>query len=426
MNCLYFQENIDRLFDPETPEDIREEMLRHTNECPVCRNVYERSTEALSSVTPRTSPQVSPTLRIRILEAAATLPCRKNRALGLLRPLCAAAAVIAFACLLFDPAGAIKAYGAKQVFHTAAGQFPKGASFYMEVDIRTVPVDNFAFINAELPFVRHHIWVSPGKWRVDKEGRIALNDGEHIRAWVVGSQRGTVYNSAAQALDGLELALDPQGLLLSEEAGASRNKKANYQKTVSEDFITLSLTVPAEGDFTNDYMLNTSIGESDSRREYRFDRKTGRLTDIQISILVEGQDVPIVRMARIDYDPRTADTLFSSWPKDISWLDLSAPIAGTHFKGITAEEAARKFFAAAQSWDTTLLSEILIYYDLDKLAPNYKGCRLLEMGKAFRSGQYPGLFIPCTVALPDNSIQKIKLALRNDNDSGAWCIDGGI
>lgn len=56
----------------------------------------------------------------------------------------------------------------------------------------------------------------------------------------------------------------------------------------------------------------------------------------------------------------------------------------------------------------------------------YAGCRLLEIQPAFRSGQYAGVFVPCRVKMSDGRIEKIVLALRNDNPTGSWVADGGL
>ena len=42
------------------------------------------------------------------------------------------------------------------------------------------------------------------------------------------------------------------------------------------------------------------------------------------------------------------------------------------------------------------------------------------------SGQYAGVFVPCRVKMSDGRIEKIVLALRNDNPTGSWVADGGL
>lgn len=79
-----------------------------------------------------------------------------------------------------------------------------------------------------------------------------------------------------------------------------------------------------------------------------------------------------------------------------------------------------------QTWDEEILAEGLHYYNLDQMKALYAGCRLIEMGEPFRSGQYAGVFVPCLVKMPDGKNEKIMLALRNDNPSQSWVADGGF
>ncbi|EKC74682.1 hypothetical protein LEA_05624, partial [human gut metagenome] len=175
----------------------------------------------------------------------------------------------------------------------------------------------------------------------------------------------------------------------------------------------------------NDYLSGTSIDESDTRREYRFDRTTGRLIGLKIEQTDGKTPVTIAELQRIVYDIPLSDTLFRAYD-GIEWIDLTKPVGGVHFAAIAPEEAARKLFAAMQTWDTEILAEGLVYYPLDLMKERYAGCRLLETQPAFRSGQYAGVFVPCRVKMSDGRIEKIVLALRNDNPTGSWVADGGL
>lgn len=61
-----------------------------------------------------------------------------------------------------------------------------------------------------------------------------------------------------------------------------------------------------------------------------------------------------------------------------------------------------------------------------QLRERYAGVWVTEPGKPFRSGKYPGWFIPCTLRMGDGSRERIRLALRNDNSAGSWVVDGGL
>ena len=64
-------------------------------------------------------------------------------------------------------------------------------------------------------------------------------------------------------------------------------------------------------------------------------------------------------------------------------------------------------------------------YHLRTLEP-LKGCRLRSHEKPFTSGQFPGVFIRCTLERADGKTEKRTFALRNDRGYGAWTVDGGL
>ena len=123
---------------------------------------------------PRVEVQAPAGLKARILKTAAqaentpatartTAPARPRRLW--LRPLSAtlsAAALIALVLLVFDPVGRYRAHAAGRIFRDAAAQLDKSRSFRLEMNVRTLPQENFSYIDAEVPFVPHRMWVEPG------------------------------------------------------------------------------------------------------------------------------------------------------------------------------------------------------------------------------------------------------------------------
>ena len=407
MKCTDFENRIELLFDDNTPAEVRREMLEHLETCPACAEFYRQTKAAFNAVAPRVEVQAPAGLKARILKTAAqaentpatartTAPARPRRLW--LRPLSAtlsAAALIALVLLVFDPVGRYRAHAAGRIFRDAAAQLDKSRSFRLEMNVRTLPQENFSYIDAEVPFVPHRMWVEPGsgRWRLEKAGRIALSDGERILMWSPEINSGFIMRPGSGAIEDFATLLDPYTLLLR--------------------------------DFSNDYLSGTSIDESDTRREYRFDRTTGRLIGLKIEQTDGKTPVTIAELQRIVYDIPLSDTLFRAYD-GIEWIDLTKPVGGVHFAAIAPEEAARKLFAAMQTWDTEILAEGLVYYPLDLMKERYAGCRLLETQPAFRSGQYAGVFVPCRVKMSDGRIEKIVLALRNDNPTGSWVADGGL
>ena len=76
--------------------------------------------------------------------------------------------------------------------------------------------------------------------------------------------------------------------------------------------------------------------------------------------------------------------------------------------------------------DFNSVSEAFTYYDAKFIKENYCGLKVISIGKSFKSGLYPGEFVPCTVVLKNGKRASTNIALRNDNQNKVWCIDGGI
>lgn len=438
MNCRHFEKQIELLFDRNTPETLRRELQHHAETCAACASLLRRTQAALETATFAPELHAPAGLKARILEAAAEQPAehrtpdsrtaRHRLSLRPLATLLSAAAMIAAALLLFNPAGRYQAHAARKLLRNAAAELDGRQPLYLEIDIRTLPQENFAYIDARQPFVRHRLWSDPttGRWRLEKPQRIALNDGYRVLLWNPATATGSLQLPSDGAIEDFAALLDPYTLLLREEARIARRNEATYRKEVGPQTVTLTVEEPAQGDFTNDYMRNSSIGESDTRREYRFDRASGRLTGMKIDLITDRGERTVARMERIDYGTPLADTLFAAPEATIEWLDLTQPVGGSRFAGITPEETARKLFAAMQSWNEEVLSEVLAYYPLDRMRQHYGGCRLIETGEHFRSGNYCGVFVPCRFRKPDGTIEETVLALRRDNPAGAWVADGGL
>jgi len=333
MKCTDFENRIELLFDDNTPAEVRREMLEHLETCPACAEFYRQTKAAFNTVAPRVEVQAPAGLKARILKTAAqaentpatartTAPARPRQLW--LRPLSAtlsAAALIALVLLVFDPVGRYRAHAAGRIFRDAAAQLDKSRSFRLEMNVRTLPQENFSYIDAEVPFVPHRMWVEPGsgRWRLEKAGRIALSDGERILMWSPEINSGFIMRPGSGAIEDFATLLDPYTLLLREELNFAERRNASYSKQVGPETITLTVEAPAEGDFSNDYLSGTSIDESDTRREYRFDRTTGRLIGLKIEQTDGKTPVTIAELQRIVYDIPLSDTLFRAFD-GIEWI----------------------------------------------------------------------------------------------------------
>ena len=371
-------------------------------------------------------------MRDRILTAAASAGHpRRNRIYRLFGTMAAAAAIFAGVLLLSVRTPAL---AARKHFGSAVAAMNDLKTLRIGLLIRTAPHENFAYTDPSLPPIPCTVTAEYGgttRWRIEKAGRIALCDGESVRTWL--PEFGEGWRRKAEGYrpeEEFALLLDLQRLLLAEQAQAFRTKGAQYE--ITEDAATVRLTVamPARGDFSqSDYLLNSSIAESNTLREYRFDKESGRLLDLCISaVLPDGGRSVLLESTGIAYD-EPIDRAIWEVPEGIEWIDLAEPVSGAQLADMTAEEAAARILRAMGPWDKRLLDEALRYYGTgvrEQLEAHYGGLAIISAGKALRSGEYPGVFIPCEILLADGRTEKLMLALRNDNPEKCWLVDGGL
>ena len=348
-----------------------------------------------------------------------------------------AAAVAAMVALFFvvKPEGT-PAYAAEKLFARAADYFTAVDGYIVHFDVRTIPQEQFSYTNPAKGFVNHTMTVaSDGRWKLDKGGRVVEFDGNIIYGWfpenewgwkLDADQTGTIF-----PFDNL---LDLSGMMRWLEQYVAASKGADCRKVEDDETVRLILKVPAQGEYGNDYLKLSSVGDSDTRQTYVFSKKDGRLLSAKIDAKVFGISRTILRAGSIEYNAAIRESAFAL-PANIEWMDdtreaiaqRARELPMSEFVGIGPEEAVDKLFQALDEWDEPMLKVILRIYPLHRLeAKGFKGCSLIKKGEAFQSGTYGGVFVPCEIRLANGRKIKTKLALRNDNPWHVWEVDGGI
>lgn len=308
-------------------------------------------------------------------------------------------------------------------------------SIRIELHIRTDADENFDYTNPldePVPHTIEAIYSPQLLWRIEKPGRKALYDGQHTYLWFDALGEGEVLPYSPGVAGMLLQLIDPGQLLSFEEQLTRLHDGSRYTLRREGDTLRLTVHSPAQGDFSqSDYMRNTSVAESDTRREYRFDAASGRLLGGSITFLAaDGREQTLLKIDRIEYDaPLDAATL-TALPEGITWRELTQPEAATsRLADIDAGRAARLILDAFATWDTGILDEALSAYGArarQLLRSRYTGATLVECSAPVRSGNYPGLFIPCRLRMADGTTEELHLALRNDNPQRSWVVDGGL
>lgn len=333
--------------------------------------------------------------------------------------------------------GAVSANAAGSLFARASAYLDHVDGYELSFRVRTRDSENFSYTNPAIGFVEHNmVVVADGRWRIDKGGRVAELDGKNVWVWFPDKSWGWKMDaeSAGSVLEQFSPLSDLKGIMDFLEGYASERGDVRFTRRDRGDEVILTLKAPALGNFDNPYSRFSSVEEMDTRQTYVFNAGDGRLVSAKIDMLLLGM-IPrtVMKLDEIKYDAVIAQSDMGI-PAGIEWVDeTSAAVAAMaeelpveDYTGITADEAARRMFASMATWDEESLGVVLRSYPLGVLEKKYKGCELLECGRPFESGTYAGVFVPCRLRFADGSVERIRLAMRNDNELGFWNVDGGL
>ncbi len=402
----------------------------------------KQSEQIIDMLTPKMEVKPSADLRGRILRAAkqqaeqhAEQP-RRRTPLYWLGTIASAAAVIAIAITLTLNT---PAYAARRYFSEALTVAEDIRTMVMQLSVRTEKDEPIDYIHPSHDFIPATIKViydEPMLWSIEKkDGRTVLfKGGNQLYEWLNGGDKGIGWVKYYDGYPDSDLAvfLDPRLLLEAELRTAERNRGTKYATYDNGETVVVSVTTIAQGDFSeSEYMLNTSILEANTIREYTFAKATGELLKLRIDFIIDSQPVTVIESEVIRYnEPMSADDLYDEalfegvafQTADIEGAE-SSPLA-CH----SADEAAKIILDAMSDWNTEILSTAMCYYRdfMPTLEAKYKGMKVKSVKKAVKSGLYPGRFVECQVILANGEKERLVLALRNDNSSHIWLLDGGL
>lgn len=427
MKCEEFKRNIASIAEPE---GICGEMREHAEACPDCKAYYKSASSAFKAAAPSVMPETPPDILKNVITAI--YKKTKQRRITPLGYLSRAAAVIAVVALIavslvVGPSRS-NAMTAEKIFDMAMPAMGSIKTMIVKLRMLTEPKENFSAINLNGKMVPHTITVIFGDepvWRVEKEGRTVIYDGNRQYMWTKDAPIGFTGGKNFGFVEWRDKFLHPADIMFMEKH-AARQGKLQYEISETEDRIFLTVFAKASGDFTNPYLLNSSIAESDNKREYVFDKMTKLPVSMNVYIKTGNDYVSVMELVDIACDEVVDRAALLSMPRLNEWRDLSLPLTDDAFAGVTAEEAARRIFEGMSKGDFDGIAPALKFYDIGKLRKDYGGMRLVALGKVFRSGKYPGMFVPYEIILPNGQKKRHNMALRNDNPNKAWLLDGGL
>lgn len=422
MDCKEFQ---DSLYDMSS-SPLDGEMKEHLSQCRECAERYA----AFELLKPKAFPETPESLKRKIMAKAAEKKKKHIRGTG--KTWYAAAVVVIAATLTLTVifAKPDRAAAAVSLLDRSIANTEGLESMIVRLDVRTLAEENFSYIGLDDEMVPHTLTVvmgDPYLWRLEKGGRVILCDGNAKYMWFPARNYGYAGSPNSNFEEWFSLLIDPATILYKEKEAASRYKGMKYWISEEGDHLLMTVHAEAMGDFTNNYMLNTSIEESDTRREYIFDRDTKLLKGLKIYVLDGDDEILAVDITDIEYNAPVEVKALAALPAGCEWRDMTrAPAAGI-LSGISARDAAKLLFASLGRGELDDTAKELLYsYDTDLILKVYGGAKLKALGKPFTSGLYAGVFVPVRITLPNGKERRLKLALRNDNPNKVWLVDGGL
>jgi outer membrane lipoprotein-sorting protein len=447
MKCSYVMDNIADLFDEGTDQQRKDEILAHAGSCPSCAEDYAEYLKVLEELTPAREIRAGQDFRNRIFsimenEVKNDSTKRRNQIMmnqswkkiaAVMAVLVIAIAVITLVSRKGGAGNSVQA--ANSLIEKSLQAMAGVVSVYVDFDVRTAPGDNFEYINPATDFVNHKIWRvngDPPMWRIEKEGRVVVMDGKKKYMYIKNTQMAVFGGRDAGFVDWMGIFLNPTKILNKEKEDAKKNH-AEYEITESGNTTTLTVKAKALGDFSNTYLFNTSVPQSDNRRVYTFDKQTRRLQSFEVFVMDGKNEVQVIKSREIKYNiDIPANTFAISIPDNVKWIDAK-DLTGGQDKGIeasSAEEVAKKFFEACGNGDWAMVDKLMPGVMQSGNAAQIKemlgGLKIKSLGKSFKSGQYPGEFVPYEIVFKTGDTKKMNLAIRNDNPAKKWTVDGGL
>jgi len=438
MNCHDATERMIDLLDAEKHPGT-DSLREHLENCPECRLRFEQEQRAFEAIWPVQRIVASQHFKEKAMKAIVTEAERESAEVkggwswrGW--PRWAAVACAAALLLLILPMLPIGKGGAESAGLKLLAQSVEAMSNLQTVHMigrmRTVPGDNFELIGTEYEFVPLELWReygNPPRWRVEKTGRVVVMDGQSSVLYISKTNAAMKGTPESGFVEWLRPLLSPENVLQA-ELDAARKGAAEAKLAESDGTLTLTLHQKARGDFANSWAKDKSIEESDHTCLYRFDAASKRLEGLQVMVNTGNQEVSVLEITDFRYNETFPASLFAlQLPSDVNWVVEPSAMKPASATLTGPKEAAEYLFNALahEDWDAVL--EVLPVSRVDDgIKQAYGGLQLVAIGKPFKSGLYPGYFVPYEIRLRDGSTKKWKLAVRNDNPSGRWTVDGGF
>ncbi len=447
MKCDEFNEHIADLFDKNVDEIIVKTMNKHMATCEDCKREYDDMNLIIHKVSNTQSAYTpSSDLKDRIFNQIKTEELimkktitKKNILKKWHKQSIAAAASILILVGVFIISNTnpfiTSAKAAETIMTKSITAMESLRSMFISMDVRSIESEPFDLISEDHDFIEYQIWkqfLGNKPWRVEKPGRVVTSNGENKFLYMPEIKYAVTANMDVHFVEWIGIFLDPKDIIENEiDFAKTHNAKYEINKTAST--ITLIIKSDALGNFNNNHRKNKSILESDNKRVYTFDRKTDLLKSFELFVNSDGKSTKILNINNIAYNiPIQASTFEIELPSGTEWMKFNDPEYKKDFSNTTSKKAAKLFFNALHKNDFTSIIDIWSILNItdnviiEEIKLRYGGLEIIEIGEPYKSGLFPGDFVPYKLKIKSTEIVEGNLALRNDNKNKTWIVDGGI
>jgi hypothetical protein len=327
---------------------------------------------------------------------------------------------------------------AAEVMAKGARAVARLSSIHLRGQLRTLPADNFSYIDPAHDFVTIELWkqFEPQlKWRAEKPGRVAVMDGQSTVLYIKPANSGLkLPQPSPSAFDTtwLHKIANLSSTITNElnNAIAKGWKLGLKEECAADGRVKSVVTVEARAGLPdNDYLKNKFFDNADTRRVYRFDAGTELLEAVQIYLAGTSGDVLMFELTQIDYNQAMDSSVFQlDLPADVNWYqtEMQKLPDNEKYASMTAEQAARAYFEALARQDWTEAEKFRRDKVNDQVKQIVASLEVVSIGKAFASAAYDpdGRFVPYEIKLGGRVI-KHNVALKKDEKTGRWFVDGG-
>lgn len=449
MNCQQCQEQqvayLEGLLEPLEAQGIES----HLAECPDCRTEFDAGARLMDCLTRDGQVSTDAPLEILVMDRIIreqALQLRRfqmQKSARWIKALGGVAATIAVMTFIgFWSARPDRELSAAELKLCAAEVMAKGAeatpeitTIHIRARMRTPPHDNFGNITGN-EMVSIELWKEygdPGKWRIEKPGRVAVMDGKStvmlIRpSMAVKLPMATIGSFDTDWLHRIASVKSNLGDDLRSALATDGELKLVDQKDEA-DSGRVTVVVDVRSKLKDgDYVKNKFLSNSDNRRVYHFDRKSGRLEGLEIHLREKDREVLIFEVSQIEYNQPIDPKVFAlELPDDVVYYEEPKVLPDNEkYVRMTPQEAARAFFEACAREDWEEYMKFNTMSPNDRIKQYLGGLEIVQLGEPFQSQSYGGWFVPYEIKLKSGGVKKHNLALRKDNPAQRFVVDGGL